>query len=211
MAQIKQFIERAGIYIFFISLMLSYQISWMKRHHDGYKSMEIRLLLSFFVGMLLTFGIIKLIKKITGKINEEQETFLNNLSIALSPGIFLIFSSTNKIFFIVTAVLCILTALYIWVAPFRDFIKSIIYVDKFKNILTIKGNNAVIKLEGTYEKANPDAMQSFLIDTVINFYECLELKVKEVKIDFSNLREKDENELKPIIESIARYFNLRIV
>ena len=68
-----------------------------------------------------------------------------------------------------------------------------------------------VMLEGTYEKANPDAMQSFLIDTVINFYECLELKVKEVKIDFSNLREKDENELKPIIESIARYFNLRIV
>ncbi|MFZ3091844.1 MAG: hypothetical protein WA240_14650 [Nitrospirota bacterium] len=211
--QIRQFIERTGIYIFFISLMLFTQVDWIRKHIHRYAELNIeaRLLAGFLVGALLSFGIIRLVKKIAVKTNKEPEAILSSLSIALSPGIFFVFASKDKTFLIIGVALCILIGLYIWVKPFRNFVNSIIYVSKFKNILTIEDNRAVIDMQGIYEKANPEAMQSFLIDLVINFYECSEMKVNEVKIDFTSLVGNDENELKPIIESIARYFNLRII
>ena len=209
----RQFIERTGIYIFFTSLMLFTQVNWIKKHIHSYAELNIeaRLLAGFVIGMLLSLGVIRLIKKIAVKTNKEPEAILNNLSIVLSPGIFFIFASKNKSFLIIGAALCVLIGLYIWVKPFRNFINSILYVDKFKNILLIKDDKAVIDMRGVYEKANPEAMQSFLIDLVINFHECAEMKINEVKINFADLLGKDEGELKPIIESVARYFNIRML
>ena len=206
----KQFIEQAGIHIFFISLILFTQIKWIKKY-SKYTQLEARLFAVFIIGMIISLGIIELIKKMAVRTGKDHDTLLKNISIALSPGIFFIFASANKVFLIIGLVLCALTGLYIWVKPFRDFIDSIVYISNFKNILLVKDGKSVISVQGIYEKGNPQAIQSFLIDLVINFYECSEMKIEEVKIDFSDLKEKSENELKPIIESIARYFNLRIV
>ncbi len=207
---IKQFAEETGIYIFFISLLLYTQFKWMKRH-NGFEEIEIRLLLGFFAGMLLAFGIIKLIQKIADKTNKNYEAFLNNLSVALSPGIFFIIASYNKIFQYAGIVFCIFTALYMWVKPVRNFIKHMIYIEKFKNILIVENNKALINVEGTYEKANPEILQSFLIDLTINFNECCDMGIDEININFSNLKEGGKEELNPIIESVAQYFNLRTV
>ena len=207
---IKQFAEKTGIYIFFISWVLYAQVKWMKRH-NGFGEIEIRLLLGFLVGLLLAFGIIKLIQKIAEKTNKNYEVFISNLSIALSPGIFFILASYNKTFRYAGIVLCIFTALYIWVKPFRNFIKHMIYIEKFKNILIVENNKALINVEGTYGKANPEILQSFLIDLTINFNECCDIGIDEIKVDFSNLKEGGKEELKPIIESVAGYFNLRTV
>lgn len=209
--QIKQFAEKAGIYIFFISWVLYTQIKWMKRH-NGLGELEIRLLLGFFAGMLLAFAITKLIAKIANKADKDYEVFLNKLSLALSPGILFIFASAKEVFLTVGAVLCIVTALYIWANPFRSFMKYIIkliYGDKFKNILLVENNKALLSIKGTYEKANPDALQSFLIDLVINLNECSELGISEIKIDFSGLKGEGEPGLKSIIEPVAQYFNLK--
>jgi len=209
----KQFIERTGIYIFFICLILFTQFNWMRDHIHRYTKLKIeaRLLLGFIIGMLISVGIINLTKKLVGKAGKEPNTLLKDLSIALSPGIIFIFASRNKIFLFIGAGLCVLTALYIWLKPFRHFVDSIIYIEKFKNTLIIKDNDAAIEISGTYEKSNPQAMQCFLTDMVINYYECSEMKIGQVKVDLSNLEGKDENELKPVIESVARYFNIRIV
>lgn len=209
--QIKQFAEKTGIYIFFISWVLYTQIKWMKRH-NGLGELEIRLLLGFFAGMLLAFAITKLITKIANKADKDYEVFLNKLSVALSPGILFIFASAKEVFLTLGAVLCIVTALYIWANPFRSFMKYIIkliYGDKFKNILLVENNKALLSIKGMYEKANPDALQSFLIDLVINLNECSELGISEIKIDFSGLKGEGEPELKSIIEPVAQYFNLK--
>ncbi|MEK6682349.1 MAG: hypothetical protein AABY79_10335, partial [Nitrospirota bacterium] len=95
--------------------------------------------------------------------------------------------------------------------PFKNFIDSVIYIEKFKGELIIQDGRAVIDVKGTYERANPKAMQSFVNELIISFYECSEQKIEDIKIDFSNLKERAENELKPVIESVARYFNLKIV
>lgn len=209
--QIKQFAEKAGIYIFFISWVLYTQVKWMKRH-NGFGEIEIRILLGFLGGMLLAFALTKVIKKIAEKANKNYEAFLNNLSVALSPGILFIFASGKKIFLSIGIVLCVAAALYIWANPFRSFMKYIlklIYGDKFKNVLSVEGNKALLSIKGTYEKANPDALQSFLIDLAINLNECSELGIGEIKIDFSGLKGEGEPELKSIIEPVAQYFNLK--
>ena len=210
MVWVKQFLEQTGIYIFFISLILATQIRWLKKHNN-YDEIEIRLSLGFLAGIFLSLGVIKLIKEISSRFNKDHVSFLANLSIALSPGILFILGSTNKGFRVAAIILCVLFASYIWIKPFRDFVNSIIYIEKFKGVLIIQDGSAVIDMKGTYERANPKAMQFFLNDLIINFYECSEQKIEEIKIDFSNLKEKAEYELKPVIESIARYFNLRIV
>ncbi|MDP3981374.1 MAG: hypothetical protein Q8Q33_08190, partial [Chlamydiota bacterium] len=197
--RIKQFIEQTGIYIFFISIILATQIRWVKKSNK-YDEIEIRLLLGFLAGIILSFIIIKLVEKIAHKYHRDYESFLINLSIALSPGILFIFGATNKTFRIVGIIFCAIFASYIWIKPFRDFINSLIYVEKFKGILTLKGDKAVIDMMGVYEKANPKAMHAFLTDMIINFYECSEMNINEIKIDFSNLEERSEDELKSIIE-----------
>lgn len=209
MSRIKQFLKQLGIYMFFVSLLLFTQLNWIKKH-DRFNGIEIRLFLAFFLGTLLSFGVISIVKKIAKKYTKKYEALLDNISIAVSPGILFIFASLNSIFLIIGFTLCILFALYIWVRPFREFIKMIVYIDKFKNILILKDNKAIIEITGMYEMANPRTLQAFLIDLVINFYECTEMKIEEIKVDFSKLKDRHENELKPIIESIARYFNLRI-
>ncbi|GEM_PF-1735234 len=208
--RIKQFVEQTGIYIFFISIILATQIRWVKRY-NRFDGIEMRLILGFLVGLILSLVIIKLVEKIARKYHRDYETFLTKLSIALSPGVLFIFGATNKTFRIVGIVLCILVASYIWIKPFRDFINSLIYVEKFKGILIIEGDKAIIDMRGVYEKANPKAMHAFLTDMIINFYECSEMKIDKIKIDFSKLEGREEDNIKPIIESIGRYFNLRIV
>ncbi len=206
---VRQFIEQTGIYIFFVSLMIYTQISWVKQHNK-YTQIEARLLLSVFIGVLLSFGIINLIKKIIKKSDAEFEGFLNKLSITLTPGVLFVFASRNKIFLIAGAILCVLTALYLWVKPFRNFIKSVVHVDKFRNTLIIKNGEAVIEVAGTYEKADLQTIQSFLIDLSMNFNECAVMKIEAIKVDFSNLKEGIGNELKALVEPVARYFNLKI-
>ena len=207
--QTKDFVERAGVYIFFISLISFTQIDWVKQHNK-YNQIEARLLLSVFIGMLLSFGIINLIKKTTKKSDAKFEGFLSKLSITLTPGVLFVFASRNKIFLIAGAILCVLTALYLWVKPFRNFIKSVVHVDKFRNTLIIKNGEAVIEVAGTYEKADLQTIQSFLIDLSINFNECAVMKIEAIKVDFSNLKEGIGNELKALLETVARYFNLKI-
>lgn len=209
MNKIRQFLEQTGIYIFFISLFLFTQLNWMKQR-NRYSEVELRLFLAFVAGVILSFITIKLIERLIAKTGNKYETLLKDISLALSPGIFLLFASINK-GFLLAAILCIPSILYIIVKPFRDFIDSVIYIEKFNGVLIIQDKRAVIDMKGTYERSNPKAMQYFLNELIINFYECSEQKIGEIKIDFSNLKEKAENELKPVIESVAGYFNLRIV
>jgi len=208
--QTKDFVERTGVYIFFISLISFTQIDWVKQHNK-YNQIEARLLLSVFIGILLSFSIINLIKKTTKKSDAKFEDFLSKLSITLAPGVLFILASRNKTFLIAGVILCALTALYLWVKPFRNFIKSVVHVDKFRNTLIVKNGEAVIEVAGTYEKADLQTIQSFLIDLSINFNECAAMKIEAIKVDFSNLKEGIVNELKALVEPVARYFNLKII
>ncbi len=209
MIKVRQFFEETGIYIFLISLLLFTQLNWMKQH-NRYSEVELRIFLAFVAGVILSFIIIKLVERLIAKTGNKYETLLKDISLALSPGIFLIFASVNK-GFLLGAILCISITSYIFVKPFKDFIDSIIYIEKFKGVLIIEDNRAVIDMKGTYERANPKAMQSFVNELIISFYECSEQKIEDIKIDFSNLKERAESELRPVIESVAGYFNLKIV
>ena len=175
MISIKRFLEQTGIYMFFISLILATQIRWLKKHNN-YAEIEIRLFMGFLAGILLSIAIIKLIEKISFRFKKDHVSFLANLSISLSPGILFILGSTNKDFRAAGVILCVLFASYIWIKPFKDFINSVIYIEKFKGVLVIQDNRAVIDMKGTYERSNPKAMQSFLNEMIISFYECSEQK-----------------------------------
>ncbi len=209
MIKVRQFLEQAGIYIFLISLLLFTQLNWMK-HRNRYTEIELRLFLAFIAGVILSFIIIKLVERLIAKTGNKYETLLKDISLALSPGIFFLFASINK-GFLLAAILCIPITLYIFVKPFKDFIDSVIYIEKFKGVLIIQDGRAVIAMRGIYEGANPKAMQFFLNEMIISFYECSEQQIEEIRVDFSNLKERAESELKPVIESVARYFNLRII
>ncbi len=209
MSQVKRFLEITGIYIFFVSSVLFTQLRWVKKYNK-ISQLEVRLMLGFLAGLLLSYIIVKLIRKIMSRYSKEDESLIRDLSFALSPGILFIFGTVTKKFLLLGLVLCALAILYVRVKSFRDFIDSIIFIDKFKAALIIKDGRAEIDMQGTYERANPKAMQSFLSDLSISFYECSEMKIEEVKVDFSNLKEKNENELRPIIESVAGYFDLKV-
>ena len=206
---IKHLAEKFGIYLFFISFFIFIQLRWMKRHNN-YALIEFRLLGAFFAGALISYGLVWLISRIR-KDKDAKDRLLKEVSVALSPGILFVFASLSKISLIIGLALCILIGFYIWYSPFRAYVKRIMDMNKFENTLIVNNRDAVIKVSGVYERQNPELLHAFLSELINNFSRCNEQDIKEVKIDFSDLKIRDTSELKLIVESISMYFNLKVI
>jgi hypothetical protein len=204
---IKQVIEQSGLYIFFVSAILLTQIHVVKKY-AYYNEIEVRIVLAVVAGILVAYGASFLIKQIFSIINKDSKAFLAELSSVMSPGILFVFASANKSYFFIGVGFCILSALIVWVSSVRSFVCSIVYEDKFKTDLVVKDQNALIKITGTYEKADLMTVQSFLIDLALNFHECAQMGIFEVKLDVAELKGDDAKGIPAMIEPIAAYFNI---
>ena len=82
-----KFTERVGIYIFFISLILSFQMNWIVRHSNFY-GFPIRGITAVIARFLFAFLTIKIVQH---SFRERAKTFLKKLSLILMPGVLLLF------------------------------------------------------------------------------------------------------------------------
>lgn len=206
--KIMQVIERTGIVVFCVSSLIMTQFHVVKKFQK-YAELEIRFALALFLGILLGLGVIGLIKILARKASKDVDVFLADLSVVLFPGVLFLFASADKKFVLVGLASCSFAALWVWVKPVRDFIKAVFYQDKFRNTLSIDGRSALIQVTGIYEKADLPTMQSFLLDLALNIHECAKEQITEVRIEFVELKGNEANELKLLIEAVAKYFDVR--
>jgi len=214
MEQGKRVIGRAGVYMFFVSLILSTQINWVVEHkHFDSLRVEERLLFGFLAGTLLAAAIIALARNRAARAGKDPDALARELSHALSPGILFFFAAKSPAFLALGGGLCALVALYTWSRPFRSFVDSVVFDDAFRNTMTIKDAAAAIELSGTYDTSDMRTMQTmrcFLRDLVDNFHTCRQLEIEQVKVDISRLAGNGGKELVPVIEAIAGCFALRV-
>lgn len=206
---VKCLVKQSGIYMFFVSACLLTQ-THVVRKYSMYDQIEVRIFLAIVAGLVAAYGTSWLVKKMFSRFDKDGELFLSNLSTALFPGVLLVFASANKDFVYMGFSFCLLTALFVWVKPIRDFVISIVYEDKFKSDLVIRDNNALITVTGTYERADLLTVQSFLLDLALNFHDCSERKIKEVRFDLAGLKGDEANEIRSLIEPVAAYFDISV-
>ena len=200
MAFIKEKLEKVGLYVFFMSLGMFTQISWMKSK-DSYDDVEIRLFLAIVLGFTLSalvFGALE--RALSKKTRSEIEDIMAKISLSLSPGLLFLFAPKNLVFMYLGVGFCVLMIL-------NNFLRSPKY---FINILEINGDVAEIKVEGIYEEKNNSVLKMFLNDFILNLSECIEANATKIKVDFSNLEKSDGKELKGMMNEVAKYFNLEL-
>jgi len=200
MSFIKKKFEKAGIYIFFVSLAMFTQLNWAKNKHS-YDDIEFRIFLAITFGFVLSVLISYILKKIMAKSNNcNIEDFLAKTSFSLTPGFLFLFASNSIVFLYLGIGFC-----------FIMFLLNFLSRKRFTNILEITDNAAEIKVKGIYEEMNSLTFKKiFLEEFVLNLGECIEAKITDIKIDFSKLESSDGNELKPMMDEVAKYFNLEL-
>lgn len=200
MAFIKEKLEKIGIYLFFTSLAMFTQINWA-RSKNSYEDLELRLFLATVLALGLSALVLEILRRIISKnSNYDTENILAKISFSLSPGFLFLFASKNIVFLYLGIGFCVFTILNKFLRPPKRFI----------NTLEIKDNVAEIKVEGTYVQKNSSALKAFVGDFILNLNECIETNVVRVKVDFSMLKESDGAGLKPMLDEIAKYFNLEL-
>jgi len=208
----KQIAEKIGIYAFITALLLYTQINWMKQHNE-YREMEIRLVIGFIVGILLSFATVKVMKVVFASRTKDVQAILNNVSLVLFPCIIIIPVSVKQGYIGGSIILlfCILISLYISVEQFRSIVNRTIFKDNIEISLIIEDNQAILDIGGTHEKTDNEAKWAFVKDLVKNYKICSELNIQVIKIRISKIQNADENTMKQIITALGQYFNLRIV
>lgn len=200
MAFIKEKLEKAGIYVFFMSFGLFTQINWAK-NSDSYDDFEARIFLAIIASFFLSGIVFDVLEKaVSKKADSNTKGIMAKISLSLSPGILFLFASNNVMFLYVGLVFCVVMIL-------NNFLKPPKY---FVNILEINGDVAEIKVEGIYEGKNNSALKTFLNDFILNLNECAKAKVTNIKVNFSNLEKSDGKELKAIMDEVAKYLNLEL-
>ena len=200
MGFIKEKLEKVGIYVFFMSLGMFTQINWAKRK-NSLDEIEIRIFLAIVVGFFLSAVVFDMLKKaVSKKTSGSTEDIMAKISLSLSPGFLFLFAPKNRIFMYLGVGFCVFMIL-------KNFLKPPKY---FINVLEINGDVAKIKVEGVYEEKSASVLKTFLNDFILNLSECIGVNAAKIKIDFSNLEKSDGSELKPMMDEVARYFNLEL-
>jgi hypothetical protein len=208
----KRFVERVGIHVFFVSLVLFTQIKWITEHRNNLVwRVEERFLLGTLVGVLLAAGVIALVRKLAVRSGKDADALVKELSLALAPGILFFFGARGPVFLYLGAGLCVLVALYVWSGLFRKFVDSVFLNDAFMNTLVIKDGVATIELSGAYDRTDLEVMERFLRDLAGNFHACRELEISRVVVDYSRLAGGSAQELALALESMAGCFALEVV
>lgn len=200
MSFIKEKLEKMGIYIFCISLLMFTQINWAKNKHS-YDDIELRIFFAVVLGFGLSILISDTLKKIISKSdNRNIEDVLAKISFSLSPGFLFLFASNNILFLYLGFGFSVLMILNSFLSPPKGFI----------NILEINDGVAEIKVEGIYQVKNSSALKTFLDDFILNLNECIEENAREIKVNFSSLENSDGKELRGMMDEVAKYFNLEL-
>ena len=196
----KEILERHGLLIFLISILMVTQLRWAERM--DYNDISQRLSAAILVGSMLNWGLNKWLDSFTEQIKTEKwQRRIKDISFTLS------FS-------------------FIWVAFHMDaqlgggiILLFIIYFfksnDKARNWLTrfLNSKNFEVELDETKEhpmvlikgKHDPDnlvAFQYLCVDLSEIFFELKDNKNKEVKLDLQVTNTTNE-QLLPLIRAIA--------
>ena len=196
----KEILERHGLLIFLISILMVTQLRWAERM--DYNDISQRLSAAILVGILLNWGLEKWLAILTEKQNPEKLIRkIKDLSFTLSFSFLWVgFHMDGQL----GGGIVLLFIIYFfksndkastWLSRFLNSKNFEVELDETQELPTIK-------IKGKHDPDNLIAFQYLCVDISEIFFEMKDKKMKEVQLDLEIVDATNE-EIMPLIQAIA--------
>ena len=196
----KEILERHGLFIFLISILMVTQLRWAERM--DYNDISQRLSAAILVGILLNWGLEKWLATLTEKQNPEKLIRkIKDLSFTLSFSFLWVgFHMDGQL----GGGIVLLFIIYFfksndkastWLSRFLNSKNFEVELDETQELPTVK-------IKGKHDPDNLIAFQYLCVDISEIFFEMKDKKMKEVQLDLEIVDATNE-EIMPLIQAIA--------
>ena len=196
----KEILERHGLLIFLISILMVTQLRWAERM--DYNDISQRLSAAILVGILLNWGLEKWLATLTEKQNPEKLIRkIKDLSFTLSFSfIWVGFHTDGQL----GGGIVLLFIIYFfksndkastWLSRFLNSKNFEVELDETQELPTVK-------IKGKHDPDNLIAFQYLCVDISEIFFEMKDKKMKEVQLDLE-IADATNEEIMPLIQAIA--------
>ena len=193
-------LERHGLLIFFISILMVTQLRWAER--INYDDIALRLSAAMLVGTLLNWGLGKWLTSFEGQTeNEKWQRRIKDISFTLSFSFLLVaFHQNGQL----GGVIVFLFLIYL----VKSNDKAITWLTRFLNSKNFEveldetKEHPMVLIKGKHDPDNLVAFQYLCVDLSEIFFEMKKKKMNEVQLDFQVTNTTNE-QLLPLIRAIA--------
>ena len=193
-------LERHGLLIFFISILMVTQLRWAER--INYDDIAQRLSAAILVGTLLNWGLVKWLTSFEGQIeNEKWQRRIKDISFTLSFSfLWVAFHQDGQL----GGGIVFLFLIYLIKSNenTRTWLKRFLNSKNFEVELDEKKEMPVLNIKGKHDPDNLVAFQYLCVDVSEVFFELKDKKNKEVQLDLQVTNTTNE-QLLPLIRAIA--------
>ena len=193
-------LERHGLLIFFISILMVTQLRWAER--INYDDIALRLSAAMLVGTLLNWGLGKWLTSFEGQTeNEKWQRRIKDISFTLSFSFLLVaFHQNGQL----GGVIVFLFLIYL----VKSNDKAITWLTRFLNSKNFEveldetKEHPMVLIKGKHDPDNLVAFQYLCVDLSEIFFEMKKKKMNEVQLDLQVTNTTNE-QLLPLIRAIA--------
>ena len=193
-------LERHGLLIFFISILMVTQLRWAERM--DYNDISQRLSAAILVGILLNWGLEKWLATLTEKQNPEKLIRkIKDLSFTLSFSFLWVgFHMDGQL----GGGIVLLFIIYFFKSndKARTWLTRFLNSKNFEVELDETQELPTVKIKGKHDPDNLIAFQYLCVDISEIFFEMKDKKMKEVQLDLEIVDATNE-EIMPLIQAIA--------
>lgn len=196
----KEILERHGLLIFLISILMVTQLRWAERM--DYNDISQRLSAAILVGILLNWGLEKWLATLTEKQNPEKLIRkIKDLSFTLSFSFLWVgFHEDGQL----GGGIVLLFIIYFFKSndKARTWLSRFLNSKNFEVELDETQELPTVKIKGKHDPDNLIAFQYLCVDISEIFFEMKDKKMKEVQLDLEIVDATNE-EIMPLIQAIA--------
>ena len=196
----KEILERHGLLIFLISILMVTQLRWAERM--DYNDISQRLSAAILVGILLNWGLEKWLATLTEKQNPEKLIRkIKDLSFTLSFSLLWVgFHMAGQL----GGGIVLLFIIYFFKSndKARTWLTRFLKSKNFEVELDDTQELPTVKIKGKHDPDNLIAFQYLCVDISEIFFEMKDKKMKEVQLDLEIVDATNE-EIMPLIQAIA--------
>ena len=196
----KEILERHGLLIFLISILMVTQLRWAERM--DYNDISQRLSAAILVGILLNWGLEKWLATLTEKQNPEKLIRkIKDLSFTLSFSFLWVgFHMNGQL----GGGIVLLFIIYFFKSndKARTWLTHFLNSKNFEVELDETQELPTVKIKGKHDPDNLIAFQYLCVDISEIFFEMKDKKMKEVQLDLEIVDATNE-EIMPLIQAIA--------
>ena len=200
-------LERHGLLIFFISILMVTQLRWAERM--DYNDISQRLSAAILVGILLNWGLEKWLATLTEKQNPEKLIRkIKDLSFTLSFSFLWVgFHMDGQL----GGGIVLLFIIYFFKSndKARTWLSRFLNSKNFEVELDETQELPTVKIKGKHDPDNLIAFQYLCVDISEIFFEMKDKKMKEVQLDLEIVDATNE-EIMPLIQAIADQHGLSL-